>query len=114
MATKFMPSRFMEQRGRCKKYPELFVECFKLSLITTDKIPHVVMQESAMSRLNDTCGYVQASADIDERPTQRQQPKKAAAKKASSKKKARLGISAADNDDNNGNHKHNGHRDDNH
>ena len=57
---KVMPSRFATQRGLCAKYPDSFIEIFKMSVPSTDDEPHIMLTESQLGHINDTVAYVPA------------------------------------------------------
>ena len=54
LAAKFMPVRFTPGKGLCKKYVELFMAAFKLSLPTTDSVPQIALSETQLNNLSIT------------------------------------------------------------
>ena len=58
LSGKLLPCRHLDQRGLCKKYPDLFLEFYKLTMPTvSDGIPQILLTDANLMRLNDTVEY---------------------------------------------------------
>ena len=58
LSAKIIPSRASAGKGRCKCYPELMLEAFKLSCASNDGTPCLLLNDGVLGKLADTCAYM--------------------------------------------------------